>query len=138
MKRCWNKFANSLKKSLPLSKCSTLVPKTMSKRDLMLIKVKASPGRARSEVRELVDIFRGKIVRCRRGRDHDRDLRTREHKIDAFIERMRTYASWNWCERRVALVRGASFGQESESLATMARRIDHSSDYQPLSITGLG
>ena len=31
-------------------------------RDLMLIKVKAAPGGARTEVRELVEIFRGKIV----------------------------------------------------------------------------
>ena len=31
-------------------------------RDLMLLKIKAPPGRQRSEIRELVEIFRGKIV----------------------------------------------------------------------------
>ncbi|MGN6136045.1 MAG: acetolactate synthase small subunit [Aureliella sp.] len=77
-------------------------------RDLMLIKVQAAPGRARSEVRELVDIFRGKIVDV--GADEMMiEISGRENKIDAFIERMRNYGIIELVRTgRVALVRGAS------------------------------
>lgn len=76
-------------------------------RDLMLIKVKASPGRARSEVRELVDIFRGKIVDVG-AEDVMIEISGRENKIDAFIERMRIYGIIELVRTgRVALVRGA-------------------------------
>ncbi len=73
-------------------------------RDLMLIKVKASPGRARSEVRELVEIFRGKIVDVG-AEELMIEISGRENKIDAFIERMRTYGiielvrNWSSCPR---------------------------------------
>jgi acetolactate synthase I/III small subunit len=56
-------------------------------RDLMLLKVRA-PANARSEVRELVDIFRGRIVDV--GEDEVMiEISGRENKIEAFIERMR-------------------------------------------------
>jgi acetolactate synthase-1/3 small subunit len=59
-------------------------------RDLMLIKVHAPPGGKRSEVRELVDIFRGRIVDV--GADEVMiEISGRESKIEAFIDRMRTY-----------------------------------------------
>ena len=59
-------------------------------RDLMLIKVKAAAGGKRSEVRELVEIFRGRVV------DVSEDevmieISGRENKVEAFIERMRPY-----------------------------------------------
>ena len=47
-------------------------------RDLMLLKVQAPPGGKRSEIRELVEIFRGKIVRRGRRGNDDRDCRSRE------------------------------------------------------------
>jgi len=58
-------------------------------RDLMLIKVSAQPGR-RSEIRELVDIFRARIV------DVAPDMvmieiSGKERKIQAFIELMRPF-----------------------------------------------
>ncbi|MDP6442767.1 MAG: acetolactate synthase small subunit [Pirellulaceae bacterium] len=59
-------------------------------RDLMLMKVKAPPGGARSEVRELVEIFRGRIVDV--GPEEVMiEISGRENKIEAFIERMRPY-----------------------------------------------
>lgn len=59
-------------------------------RDLMLLKVKAPPGGKRSEIRELVEIFRGKIVDV--GADEMMiEISGRENKIEAFIERMRSY-----------------------------------------------
>jgi acetolactate synthase-1/3 small subunit len=58
-------------------------------RDLMLIKVSTDAGR-RSEIRELVDIFRGRIVDV--GAAHVMiEISGRENKIDAFVDRMREF-----------------------------------------------
>jgi acetolactate synthase-1/3 small subunit len=58
-------------------------------RDLMLIKVSTENGR-RGEIRELVDIFRGRIVDV--GATHVMiEISGRENKIEAFIERMREF-----------------------------------------------
>ena len=73
-------------------------------RDLMLIKVRADRT-ARSEIRELVDIFRGKIVDV--GADELMiEISGRESKIEAFIERMRPYGISELSRTgRIALVR---------------------------------
>ncbi len=76
-------------------------------RDLMLMKVNAAPGSKRTEVRELVDIFRGRIV------DVAADglmieISGRESKIEAFIERMRPYGINELVRTgRIAMVRGS-------------------------------
>jgi acetolactate synthase-1/3 small subunit len=58
-------------------------------RDLMLIKVSTENGR-RGEIRELVDIFRGRIVDV--GAHHVMiEISGRENKIEAFVERMREF-----------------------------------------------
>jgi acetolactate synthase-1/3 small subunit len=74
-------------------------------RDLMLIKVHAPPGGKRSEVRELVDIFRGRIVDV--GADEVMiEISGRESKIEAFIDRMRTYGIKELVRTgRIAMVR---------------------------------
>lgn len=57
-------------------------------RDLMLLKVKAESGGKVSQVRELVEIFRGQIVDV--GENEVMiEMSGRETKIEAFIERMR-------------------------------------------------
>ncbi|MCA9145307.1 MAG: acetolactate synthase small subunit [Planctomycetaceae bacterium] len=75
-------------------------------RDLMLLKVKAPPGGKRTEIRELVDIFRGRIVDV----GHDEimiEISGRESKIEAFIERMRPYGITELVRTgRIAMVRG--------------------------------
>ncbi len=84
-------------------------------RDLMLMKVNAAPGTKRTEVRELVDIFRGRIV------DVAADcvmieISGRESKIEAFIERMRPYGIIELVRTgRIAMVRGT--GNTSEAAA---------------------
>lgn len=77
-------------------------------RDLMLLKVKALPGSERSEIRELVEMFRAKIVDV--GADELMiEISGREHKIEAFIERMRGYGIMELVRSgRIAMVRGAS------------------------------
>ena len=75
-------------------------------RDLMLIKVHAKRGTDRSEIRELVEIFRAKIVDV--GPDVLMiEISGRESKLEAFIERMRPYGIQQLVRTgRIALVRG--------------------------------
>ncbi|MFV1967388.1 MAG: acetolactate synthase small subunit [Pirellulaceae bacterium] len=81
-------------------------------RDLMLLKVKAEPGGGRSQVRELVDIFRGQIVDV--GRDEVMiEISGRESKIEAFIERMRPLGIIELVRTgRIAMVRSAAGNAE--------------------------
>lgn len=81
-------------------------------RDLMLIRIKAAKGAQRSEIRELVLIFRAKIVDV--GPDEMMvEISGRESKIEAFIERMRPYGITQLVRTgRIALVRS---GQGIES-----------------------
>jgi acetolactate synthase I/III small subunit len=81
-------------------------------RDMMLIKVKAPPGGKRSEVRELVEIFRGRVVDV--GPEEVMiEISGRENKIEAFIERMRPYGI-------IELVRTGRIAMVRSKAATMA------------------
>lgn len=75
-------------------------------RDLMLIKVAAPSGR-RSEIRELVEVFRGRIVDI----SHDSmiiEIAGQEKKVESFIELMRPYGILELCRTgRIAMVRGS-------------------------------
>ena len=81
-------------------------------RDLMLLKVKAPPGGQRSEIRELVEIFRGKIVDVG-AEELMIEISGRENKIEAFIERMRAYGITELVRSgRIAMVRsGATYDE---------------------------
>jgi acetolactate synthase-1/3 small subunit len=76
-------------------------------RDLMLIKVAAPPGK-RSEINELTEIFRARIV------DVAADavmieISGKEQKIEAFIELMRPFGIIELARTgRIAMVRGAN------------------------------
>jgi acetolactate synthase-1/3 small subunit len=70
-------------------------------RDLMLIKVATAPG-TRTEIREMVDIFRGKIVDIG-------ELSGSENKLTAFIDLMRPFGIIEMVRTgRVALARETS------------------------------
>lgn len=86
-------------------------------RDLMLLKVAAPPGNKRSEVRELVDIFRARIVDV--GADEVMiEISGRESKIEAFIQRMRPYGILELVRTgRIAMVRGKSRQPKTEEEA---------------------
>ncbi len=75
-------------------------------RDLMLLKVTAPPGSKRTEVRELVEIFRGRIVDV--GPEEVMiEISGRESKIMAFVDRMRPYGIVELVRTgRIAMVRG--------------------------------
>lgn len=76
-------------------------------RDLLLMRVKAPAGNSRSEIRELVDIFRGKIVDV--GPEEIMvEISGRENKVQAFIERMRPYGISELVRTgRIAMIRNA-------------------------------
>jgi acetolactate synthase-1/3 small subunit len=75
-------------------------------RDLMLLKVEAPPGPKRSEVRELVEIFRAKIVDVGAA-EIMIEIAGRESKIEAFIQRMRPYGILELVRTgRIAMIRG--------------------------------
>ena len=81
-------------------------------RDLMLLKVAAPPGAQRSEVRELVDIFRGRIVDVG-AEELMIEISGRESKIEAFIVRMRPYGILELVRTgRIAMVRGRGKNHE--------------------------
>ena len=91
-------------------------------RDLMLLKVRAPANGKRSEVRELVDIFRGKIVDV--GADEIMiEISGRESKIEAFIERMRAYGIIELVRTgRIAMVRSGGRKAEAEPPEGPARK----------------
>ena len=84
-------------------------------RDLMLLKVEAPPGPKRSEIRELVEIFRARIVDV--GAEEVMiEISGRESKIEAFIDRMRPYGILELVRTgRIALTRRGTITQESQS-----------------------
>jgi acetolactate synthase-1/3 small subunit len=77
-------------------------------RDLMLIKVSAPDGAKRSEIRELAEIFRARIVDV--GPEEIMiEISGRENKVQAFIERMRPYGINELVRTgRIAMVRGSN------------------------------
>ena len=85
-------------------------------RDLLLMRVKAPAGAQRQEVRELVEIFRGKIVDV--GPEEVMvEISGRENKVQAFIERVRPYGINELIRTgRIAMVRSAhNCGEETET-----------------------
>ncbi len=83
-------------------------------RDLMLIKVSTENGR-RGEIRELVDIFRGRIVDV--GATHVMiEISGRENKIEAFIERMREFGILEMVRTgRIAMLRDRTITEDAVS-----------------------
>lgn len=76
-------------------------------RDLMLVKV-STDGEKRAEIRELVDIFRGKIVDV--GHEHVMiEISGQESKLTAFVELMRPFGIIELVRTgRIALSRSSS------------------------------
>ena len=85
--RILEQIRKQLEKIVTVVKVVDISAQDYVERDLMLIKVKAPAGK-RSEIRELTDIFRGRIVDV--GADEVTvEISGRESKIEAFIANMR-------------------------------------------------
>jgi acetolactate synthase-1/3 small subunit len=88
-------------------------------RDLMLIKVKAQAG-TRSEIRELADIFRGRIVDVA-PETLTIEISGQERKIEAFIELMRPFGIVELVRTgRIAMVRSVDRTGEAHGV----RKVD--------------
>ncbi len=89
-------------------------------RDLMLLRVRCSPGSVRSEIRELVDIFRARIVDVG-AEEVIIEISGREQKIVAFVERMRPFGITELVRTgRIAMVRSESKLGVDDDMATAA------------------
>jgi acetolactate synthase-1/3 small subunit len=89
-------------------------------RDLMLLRVRCSPGSVRSEIRELVDIFRARIVDVG-AEEVIIEISGREQKIVAFVERMRPFGITELVRTgRIAMVRSGSKVRVDDDMATAA------------------
>lgn len=97
-----------LEKIVTVVKVVDVSAKDYVERDLMLIKVKSPPGGKRTEIREMTDIFRGRIVDV--GPDEVTiEISGRESKVEAFIERMRPFGIIELVRTgRIAMVRSGA------------------------------
>ncbi|MFO0975311.1 MAG: acetolactate synthase small subunit [Planctomycetaceae bacterium] len=100
-----------LEKIITVVKVQDFSGQDFVERDLMLIKVSTENGR-RGEIRELVDIFRGRIVDV--GASHVMiEISGRENKIEAFIERMREFGILEMVRTgRIAMLRDRTITDE--------------------------
>jgi acetolactate synthase-1/3 small subunit len=121
--RVLDQVRKQLEKIVTVVKVLDFSKQNYVERDLMLIKVSTEGGGGkRSEVLELCDIFRGKVVDV--GPTHVMiEIAGQERKIEAFIEVMRPYGIIELVRTgRVALVRSAAGGSgeivEEESTST--------------------
>ena len=88
--RILDQVRKQLEKIVTVVKVDDISSRDYVERDLMLLKVEAPTGPKRSEIRELVEIFRARIVDV--GPEELMiEISGRESKIEAFIQRMRPY-----------------------------------------------
>ena len=118
--RVLEQIRKQLEKIVTVVKVVDISSQNYVERDLMLVKVKAPPGGKRSEVRELTDIFRGRIVDV--GPDEVMiEISGRENKVEAFIDRMRPYGITELVRTgRIAMVRNDP-GRDDDELGLTAR-----------------
>lgn len=104
-----------LKKIVTVVQVEDVSASDFVERDLILLKVKAPAGSIRSEIRELVDIFRGRIVDV--GPEEIMvEISGRENKIEAFIDRMRAYGITELVRTgRIAMVRSINGKLQQDS-----------------------
>ncbi len=97
-----------LQKIVTVVRVDDISSKEYVERDLMLTRVHAPPGGKRSEVRELVEIFRARIVDV--GPEEVMiEISGQERKIEAFIELMRPFEIIELVRTgRIAMVRSSS------------------------------
>ncbi len=103
--RVLEQVRKQLEKIVTVVKVDDISSKDFVERDLMLVKVKAPPGGQRTEIRELVEIFRGRIVDVG-DQEVMIEISGKEGKIEAFINRMRPYGILELVRSgRIAMVR---------------------------------
>lgn len=111
--RALDQVRKQLEKIITVVRVFDFSKQNFVERDLMLIKVSTDGGK-RSEVHELVDIFRARIVDV--GPAHVMiEISGQERKIEAFIDIMRPFGIIELVRTgRVALLRSASSSEDLE------------------------
>lgn len=106
--RVLEQVRKQLEKIITVVEVQDISSRDYVERDLMMIKVRSASGNVRTEIRELVDIFRGRVVDV--GPEELMiEISGRETKIQAFIERMRPYGIIELVRTgRIAMVRGSN------------------------------
>ena len=96
-----------LEKIVTVVRVEDVSAKEHVERDMMLIKVNAAPGK-RSEIRELADVFRARIVDVAPDQVMI-EISGQEKKIEAFIELMRPFGIVELVRTgRIAMIRGVT------------------------------
>ena len=125
--RVLDQVRRHLEKIVTVVRVEDISSRNYVERDLMLIKVAATSGSARTEVKELAEIFRGRIV------DVAADgvvveISGTEKKIEGFIELMRPLGIVELVRTgRIAMVRGSPPTRELTEAADGARPADNAS-----------
>jgi acetolactate synthase-1/3 small subunit len=103
--RVLEQVRKQLEKIVTVVKVVDISSQDFVERDLMLLKVKAPAGGKRSEIRELIEIFRGRIVDV--GVDEVMiEISGQERKIESFVDLMRPYGIKELVRTgRIAMVR---------------------------------
>ena len=121
--RVLEQVGKQLEKIVTVVQVLDVSSKDFVERDLLLIKVQAPAGRVRTEIRELADIFRGKIVDV--GPEEVMiEISGRENKVQAFIDRVRPYGITELVRTgRIAMVRSGggepNVSADQESVASV-------------------
>src|SRR5277367_2595241 len=106
-----------LEKIVTVVRVVDISSKDFVERDLMLIKVKAPAGGRRSEIIELTDIFRGKIVDVA-PEEVIIEIAGQEQKIESFIDLMRPLGIVEVVRSgRIAMVRGVGTSRNGDAEA---------------------
>jgi len=103
--RILEQVRKQLEKIVTVVKVNDIGSQEFVERDLMLIKMKAPPGGKRSEIRELTEVFRGRILDVG-AEEIIVEISGPETKVEAFIELMRPYGIKELVRTgRIAMVR---------------------------------
>jgi acetolactate synthase-1/3 small subunit len=110
--RILEQVRRQLEKIVTIVKVDDISSQNFVERDLMLIKVKAPANGGRSEIRELAEIFRGRIVDVA-PREVTVEISGQEKKIEAFIDLMRPFGIVELVRTgRIAMIRGGKSHEE--------------------------
>lgn len=105
--RVQQQVSKQLQKIVTVVEVQDISVKDFVERDLALIKVRAAGGVQRGEIRELVEIFRGRIVDVGPA-EVMIEISGRENKVRAFIDRIAPFGITELARTgRIALVRSA-------------------------------
>jgi acetolactate synthase-1/3 small subunit len=125
--RVLDQVRRQLEKIVTVVRVDDISSRNYVERDLMLIKVAATAGSTRTEVKELAEVFRGRVV------DVAADsvvveISGTEKKIEGFIELMRPLGILELVRTgRIAMVRGSPPTRELTEAADGARPADEAS-----------